>query len=194
VDTDAIRTKLTALLTAYNESYTYVSSKIAIDRSTYKRGPLASDSSYSSLWQRMRLAVAGPISTSGDVNFGALSQVGITSSKDGSFSISDPGKFDAALKGDLETVVKMFTSEDGVATRLEKLLGEYVLGEGVISRSSTSVRTQQKILDDRIARMQSLQELERDRLIEQYAAIQQAQASQSGLLTMLSNLSMYLSS
>lgn len=191
IDTESIRKKTTEFLTAYNETYAYLKTKLAVDSSTQARGALAGNFSYLSLWQRMRVALAGPVNEPG-LTQTALSQIGITSERDGTFSISDADDFDNALEADLDSMMRLFNSTDGVATRLEGLLDTYVKGEGIISNSSESLRTERKSLDAKLARLESLQEMERDQLIAQYGALQEAQNMQASLLTMLSNLSSYL--
>lgn len=189
VDTKAIHDKMDSFLKAYNDAYSYLNTKVAVDRNTFARGALAGEYSYTNLWQRMRVAVAGPVNSTESASTFALAQIGVTASSTGEFSISDATKFDAALSGDLATVEKLFNSADGVAKRLDSILEGYTKADGVIKASSDSLVSQRKLLNGRIGRMEAVQEMQKSRLIEQYGALQEATKMQQSMLTMLGNLS-----
>lgn len=174
VDTETIKTKVQEFLTAYNETFSYLRGKISVDRTTYTRGDLAGEYPYVSLWQNMRTAMAGTVSTVDDGVFAALSQIGITSGSTGAFSISDADDFEEALANNLDAVEDLFNSADGIAGRLDDLLDDYVSASGIIRSSQNSISDRMELLGDRIDRLGRLQQMEEEDLIRQFGALQEA--------------------
>jgi flagellar hook-associated protein 2 len=192
VDNAAIKTKVGEFLKAYNDAYDYLKTKISVNASTYERGDLAGDYTYVNLWQRMRSLVAGPVSTVDNGTYSALSQIGISSSSTGQFSISDADKFDGAVTGHLGSVEELFNSAGGVAVALEDLLDDFTSSAGLIWSSKDALNEKAHLLDARIERMGKLQEIEQESLIKQYGAYQQATYTQQAVMSMLSNLTSWL--
>lgn len=190
-DTEGITEKVNEFLTAYNEAYSYLKGKIAVDAETYARGDLAGEYAYVSLWQNMRQTLTQSITPAAAGGFASLSQIGITAGVDGNFSITDTDDFEEALSEKIDEVEALFTGEDGLATRLEDLLDDYSGAAGIITSSTDSVNSRIDILDDRIDRMTVLQEMEQEQLIKQYGALQQALYDQQTMMAMLSSLNSY---
>ncbi len=188
VNTAAIKAKVQSFLDSYNAAHTYLSSKVAVDRNTLERGALASDYGYTSLAQKIRVGLAGDVSTAQSPNMIALAQVGITSDREGTFTISDSSKFDAALDGNLASLASLFDSANGIGARLAKELDSYTRSGGVLSASTDGVQIQKATLDAKIKQLGHLQDLERDRLIKQFGALQEASAMQQSLSSMLGAL------
>ncbi|MFH1278937.1 MAG: flagellar filament capping protein FliD [Candidatus Eisenbacteria bacterium] len=181
VDTEAITAKVQEFLTAYNEAFGYLRGKVSVDKTTYARGDLAGDYPYVNLWQNMRTALAGSVSTVEGGIFYALSQIGITSNSTGSFSISDTEDFEEALANHLGAVEDLFNSADGIAGRLEGLLDQYVSASGIIHGSENSISSRRELLDGRIDRLGRLQDMEEAELIRQYGALQEAMSMSQSL-------------
>ncbi len=185
VNTASIKTKVQGFLDAYNAVASYLTSKTAVDRNTLERGALAGDYGYTTLAQKIRVGLAGDVSTASNPDMIALAQVGITSDRAGVFTISDASKFDAALDGKLDSLASLFDSTNGIGKRLERELDSYTRSGGVLASSSDGVQIQKKMLDARIKQLGHLQDLERDRLTQQYGAIQEASAMQQSMSSML---------
>ncbi len=192
IDTDAISSKVTEFLDAYNDAYGLLASKISVDTTTYTRGALAGDYSYVNLWQSMRSLMAGSVSSLGGGAFSALSQIGIGSTSGGQFSIADADDFETAVSNHLDAVESLFNSSDGVAARLEDLLDDYTAASGIIRASKNTVGDQIELLNDRIDRMETYQDQKEEQLIQQYSALQEASYQQQAILQMLGSLSSWL--
>lgn len=188
VDTETIQTKIQDFLTAYNDTFSYLRGKISVDSTTYTRGDLAGDYPYVSLWQNMRVAMAGTVSSVGDGAYAALSQIGIRSGTTGSFSILDSNALEEAITTNLDSVESLFDSEDGIAVRLETLLDQYVSASGVIHSSLDSVSSRSDLLGDRITRLEQMQQMEEDQLIKQYGALQEASYASQSLMSIVNSL------
>lgn len=189
VDTDTIKAKVEEFLSAFNDAYEYISAKIAVDSSTYERGILAGDSPYVNLWQNMRTVLAGSVSSVEGGTYSGLSQIGISSSAGGTFSISDADEFVEALTGHLDAVEDLFSSADGVALGLEDLLDDYTSASGIIWTSKSSIGSKIEVLDDRIDRMEAIKDMKEEQLISQYGELQKAVYLQQSLQTMIASMS-----
>lgn len=187
-DTKAIRDKLQKFIDAYNEAHTYLASKTKLDRTTLERGALGGDYQYVSLVQKMRTAVAASVGSAAAAEFFALGQVGIAANAEGALAIQNASRLDDVLASNVSELEALFTAADGIAARMESVLDAYTRDDGTIQASTGSIETQKKLLTSRIDRLAKLQELERDRLVEQFSAIQQASQMQQSMQQMLAVL------
>jgi len=172
LDVEAIKTKIEEFLTGYNDAYEYLYAKTAVDGDTYTRGVLAGEFSYISLRSSMRGAMVGYISGT-DSSYRALSQIGITSTRTGTFSISDSTKLEEALENDLEGVAALFNSENGIASALESLISQYVSVEGTIATSREAVNDRIDRIEDSIERQEKTLSIREKALKDQYYALQE---------------------
>lgn len=172
LDVDAIKGKVEEFLTAYNDAYEYLRAKTAVDGETYTRGILAGEFSYLSLRSSLRGAMVGYISGTGS-DYQALSQIGITSTRSGTFSISDSTKLEEALENDLEGVAALFNSENGIASALASMISQYVSVEGTIATSQDSVNDRIDRIEDSIERQERTLSIREEALKDQYYALQE---------------------
>ena len=187
-DTEAVKATVQEFISAYNEAYSFLKSKISIDTTTYTRGVLAGDYPYVNLWQNLRSAMSGSVGSLEGGVYSALSQIGVTAGSDGFLSISDTEDFEEALEGNLDEVAALFNSEDGIGVRLESLLEQYSSASGIIYSSKEAINTKVENLDDRIDRYRVLMDMEEEGLIEQYSKLQQAIADQQNMLSILNSI------
>jgi flagellar hook-associated protein 2 len=193
IDTETISTKVTEFLDAYNDAYSYLASKTRVDSTTYERGALAGDFSYINLWQSMRAAMSSSISTVVNETYSGLSQIGISSSASGEFSISDQDDFEEALLNHLDAVEDLFNSAEGIAGQLEDLLDDYTAASGIIWSSQDSLTSQIDLLNDRIDRQTVLMDLKEEDLIDQYGRIQDALYLNQSLTEIIAGMNSWLS-
>lgn len=192
VDTETIKSKVEEFLDAYNEAFQYLVSKVSVDSTTYVRGDLAGDFPYINLWHNMRTTLAGSVSSVEGGTYSSLSQIGITSSTAGTFSISDADDFEEALANHLDAVEDLFNSADGVAVQLEDLLDDYTAASGIIWTSKDGVNSQIELLGDRIDRLEIVQSMREEQLVKQYGALQEASYLQQVVLQILNGMSSWL--
>lgn len=151
-DTSAIKDKLNALVTAYNDAVT-IMGEVSNPKSTFDTygATLVGDSTVRSIKQQLRQMIMGASSTPGSA-VGAMWQMGISVSEQGVMSIDDT-KLDTALAKNYSDVVKTFTGNQngltiyspaagGVAgdavRKLTKMLGP----EGILVAQSQSAEKQ----------------------------------------------------
>jgi flagellar hook-associated protein 2 len=173
IDSETIKADIEEFLSAYNEAYEYLVAKTRVDGDTYERAVLAGDYPYVSLRTGMRQAMSSLVGDSSQ-SYRALSQIGITSSRSGSFVVSDADELVEALETDLESVENLFTSEDGVISTLASLIEGYTEAGGTIHNSKEAITSKMDIVDDRIERQEYYIGVREEELRKQYAALQEA--------------------
>jgi flagellar hook-associated protein 2 len=166
-DIESIKTKVAAFLTAYNEAFAYVIAKTKVDSTTYTRAVLSGEYPYVSLRLGLREIMASNV---GDASaaYRALSQIGITSDRDGSFSVTDDGLLTDAISSGLDSLETLFGSDNGIASRLSALLEGYVAPSGTIASSKEGVTARMEFLTRSIEREQKYATLRETQLRKQY--------------------------
>jgi flagellar hook-associated protein 2 len=172
-DLDAIKSEIQDFITKYNEAFSYLVAKTKVDGATYERSVLSGDYPYVSLRSGMRQAMVGFIGT-GSEAYQALSQIGITSDRSGTFSISDSDLLEEALASDLESVENIFAGDGGIATTLESLLESYYGAGGTITVSVNAVHARVARIEDAIDRQEGYVSAREKTLRQQYADLQEA--------------------
>ncbi len=194
LDVDAVKEKLEEFLEAYNDVRAFLHAKTNVNPDTFERGELASNFTYRGLLADVRGVVNGTVTQNVDPTMFSLQQIGVRISSSGAATLSDTTQFEEALAQNLDAVEGLFTAEDGISEQLNELLTPYLDSNengnpSIINASKQSLERQMESIDDRIDRLEFLQELERERLIQQYGAIQEAQAATAGLFTMINAIS-----
>lgn len=151
-DTTAIKDKLNALVTAYNDANTIIG-EVSNPKSTFDTygATLVGDSTVRAIKQQLRQMITGSSSTPG-TGVSALWQMGISVNETGVMAI-DNTKLDTALTNNYSDVVKTFTGNQNGLTvyspapggiagdavrKLTKMLGT----DGILVSQSTSAETQ----------------------------------------------------
>ena len=114
-DTSAIKDKLNAMVTAYNDAIT-IMGEVSNPKSEFETygATLVGDSTVRSIKQQLRQMIMGPSSTPG-TGVGAMWQMGISVNETGVMSI-DETKLDTALTNNYSDVVKTFTGNQNGLT------------------------------------------------------------------------------
>jgi flagellar hook-associated protein 2 len=151
-DTSAIKDKLNAMVTAYNDAITIMGevSNPKSDFETYG-ATLVGDSTVRSIKQQLRQMIMGPSSTPG-TGVGAMWQMGISVNETGVMSI-DETKLDTALTNNYSDVVKTFTGNQngltiyspaagGIAGDAVRKLTKMLGADGILVSQSQSAEKQ----------------------------------------------------
>lgn len=116
-----------------------------------------------------------------------LAQAGIVLHNDGTLSL-DEGKFRKALESDPGRVARLFSSEEGIASRLAQRLKEWLsttpmafadgtLPSGIVARQPALLRLRRETLDRRIRELEERLEREGERLQRRFLALEQQLAA-----------------
>lgn len=149
VDNDAIANSINAFVTAYNKLNSTVRNLGKYGGSTdgSGNGALIGDSTLRYVATQIRQNTTGTVSSaSGDYN--SLTMIGVSVNKDGVMSL-DSSKLKTALAANFQSVSDVFSSTDGVATRLASKLSGLLQSGGSIDSQQTSLNKTISKLDDR---------------------------------------------
>jgi flagellar hook-associated protein 2 len=180
-DTSAVKEKLNAMVTAYNDAVT-IMGEVANPKSTFETygATLVGDSTVRSLKQQLRQMIMGPSSTPGS-NVGAMWQMGISVNESGVMSI-DNTKLDAALTNNYSDVVKTFTGNQngltvfspaagGVAGDAVRKLTTMLGATGILASQSTSATTQNTKYQGDLTKLQTRMDALLARYQKQFASM-----------------------
>lgn len=168
-DTAAIKNNIELFVSNYNSTISYMNSVTAFDADTGAVGILLGDSTIRGLSNQIRTQINQTV-TGISSAYTTLVDLGITSTNDGTLEI-DSTKLDNALSTNLDDVAELFSSTDGIATRLESTLIQYTQTDGILDSKTTGLNdTVSDINDDLEALDRSLTALE-ERLFAQFSAL-----------------------
>ena len=115
-DNTAIAGNVQDFVDAFNELVAFIDKQTTFNPETFETGVLFGNSSVQSLETSLRRIATGQVAGNGTFEF--LSQVGITTQDDGQLFL-DEVKLDEALTTDLNSVVSLFASNNGVIPQLD---------------------------------------------------------------------------
>jgi len=172
-DNATITSKISSFLAKFNEVTDYLKGKTSTDTTTYTRGRLAGDFIYLNLRRQLMSEVFSQVSglAAGDPD--RLSEIGITFDDEMHATISDSTALNNALNDDAGAVAALFNSTDGVAARIVERLTPFTQTSGIIDDTKTSISSQVKTIDDRIARLNDLLEVREAEYRRQFTALQE---------------------
>jgi flagellar hook-associated protein 2 len=183
-DADAIKTKITAFVTAYNDVNSMLAAQTKYDAATKTAGALQGDSAAWGLRTQLRNMLG---TTSGASSmFGRLSDIGFDVKSDGSISVNDT-KLTNGL-ANLDQLRKVFANSDpetpandGVVLQMRKLTDRMLAFDGTLQSRTDGLQhrldlnqTQQSKLEDRVTRTEA-------RLRAQYSALDTQMNTLNGL-------------
>lgn len=195
-NTDDLTTNIQQFVDAYNTLIKAVSSLTDITTTTNEDGttsnsvgPLSSDAMTRSLLNSLRNEFVNLSSSSGSLK--VLSQLGITSQKDGTLSV-DSSQLKKGLATYSGSIQSFFTGSDGFLKRMYNAVDTYAKTDGLLDQQTDSInatiaslKKQQTDLDDRTAKLTDI-------LYAKYNAmdslVAQLNATSSSVMTTLNAL------
>ncbi|MEM6998530.1 MAG: flagellar filament capping protein FliD [Pseudomonadota bacterium] len=168
-DNSAITSAIEIFISNYNSFISFTNSLTAFDVEAQTAGILIGDSTIRTLTNAVRLEVNSNVSgISGTLD--SLVELGITSDSNGQLQI-DSAALQEILTSDRDSVAELFSSADGLATRLSSLLDEYAKSDGIIDNKTQGLNdTVDDINDDLQALQLRLDALEA-RLLAEFTAL-----------------------
>lgn len=158
-DTTAIQAKISDFLDKFNAVTAYVKDKSSVNATTKERGPLAGNTTFTSLRARLFQKFTEQVTglTGGDPDY--LSKIGITLGSGSSASLSDTSKFNNAVASNSKAVENLFNSTNGIAKKIENLLKPYVESSSstrgsIIDETKTVLSNRVTAIDGRVKRME----------------------------------------
>ena len=141
-DTKGMRSQVDSFVKAYNEMVSFIANKSTVDADTGSRGVFAGDAGMRALRYGMRSDLAAAVPGA----LGSLTEIGVTTQRDGTLKVTDADALEAALASSPEAVDALFNGEDGLVARLSARI------DGLLGTSGT-IAQRKKTADDRIERL-----------------------------------------
>jgi flagellar hook-associated protein 2 len=172
-DVEAVKTEVEEFLNAYNSVIRFLREKSKVDAETGDRGALAGESTYSFLRSNLRSLFTSTISSVESGNPQNLFEIGITSSSDGTLSISDADEFETILATGSSKISDLFNTTTGVATQVATFIEDFVKTGGIIDDSGDAISERIKSLDSQMARFDDRLGRREAQLRQQFAKMQE---------------------
>ncbi|NOX36867.1 MAG: flagellar filament capping protein FliD [Calditrichaeota bacterium] len=175
-DVEAIKGKIEDFINAYNEVMDFIQSNTAVNTTTYERSTFSGDFSVMQLRLQLRQEIAEPVDGLPSGYPTILSEIGISTDRDGKLSISDSDKLEDMIRNNLEQVEALFNSSDGYSGRLDSILEEMTSGEGVIESRKDVLSSQINRINNRIELLQKQIDRKMEYYRDQFSRLQAAYA------------------
>lgn len=169
-DTDTIRNNILSFVSSYNTLVNYMNDVTFFDPSqSNSAGVLLGDSTLRTLSNQVRLQINDSVEgTNSSIN--TLVDLGITTNDDGTISV-DNNQLNTLLSTNMSDIADLFSSDDGIATRLDSVINEYVKTNGLLDNKTEGLNeTIEDINNDLTDLEASLAALE-ERLLSQFTAL-----------------------
>jgi flagellar hook-associated protein 2 len=140
VNKSGIKDRLQKFITDYNAALSYITTKTQYDPLTNTREALSGDSTFTSFRYNLRSLVSSKVTSVKVGNPSVLSDIGITTNRDGTLTLSDTEKFDEALDGSVSKVEDLFNSANGIAASLVTMIDKMTnssTGKIIAAKDST---------------------------------------------------------
>jgi len=192
LDKGGIKKQVQSFVEAYNKLVGFISAETRVtpvgDGKAPVTGALVGDATARALLSTIRNEL---VNVQGDGSIRALTDIGITTQKDGTLAV-DSKKLDKALADNFDQLSGLFTGDTGLATRLDAKLKPYTETGGILEQRNKQMTETISVIDkqkeDLNRRITSLQE----RLYKQFNAMDmlvgQLSNTSSSLLASLENL------
>ncbi len=180
-DAEATAKKVQDFVDAYNKVVDFFAEQNALDAEGKAKNPLFGDPTLRSMRSSLRSIVGGSVAGTGNEAFQLLSQVGVTSDKDGKLTFNR-GKFDEALANDETAVAAVFTqASNGIARRLIDQLDVYTDSvDGLIKNRNDTFDRQVKQTQSRIDQAERRLTMYEKQLETKYANLENLLAKLQG--------------
>lgn len=169
IDSATVKENIESFVTNYNTLRTFMNDVTEFDPVTGEAAVLLGDATARNLSTQIRTQISDAVAgISGQ--FTSLVDIGITSASNGTLII-EASKLDAALDASVNDVAQLFSSENGVATKLDSILNEYTKVDGLLDSKIDGLNdTVSSINSDIVDLDESLDALEA-RLFAQFTAL-----------------------
>ena len=163
---------MNTLVSKFNATISHLKDKMASTsktvngKTTYTRGALSGETIFSSFRTDITYRMSRSYTNSG--NFKRLEDVGISFDKDMKLTL-DSSKFSDALKNNTSDVTALLDAGMG---EMNTLISRYTGTSGLLTRTLSSIESQGKEYDQRIAKYNAYTETRKQSLYNQYMAYQ----------------------
>jgi flagellar hook-associated protein 2 len=168
-DTASIKSNIELFVSNYNSVISFIKNITAFDADAGTVGILLGDATVRSLSNQVRTQINQTV-TGISGSFNTLIDLGITSKSDGSLEIDDT-KLSNALSTNLSDVADLFSSANGVATRLESTMAQYTQSDGIIDSKTSGLNETVNDINDDLENLQLTLTALEERLFARFSVL-----------------------
>ena len=172
-DLESVKEDVQDFIDKYNEVIDFLKENARMNPDTYEKGALSQDSVYSGMIAELRTMVSEPVDSVANSNYKILYSIGIEADRDGKLSIKDPEKFNMAVEANPSFVSDLFSTSDGVATKLVDYIDRFVKTGGTIDSSKKQIDNRIQSLQDRIDYMNEILDKKEKQYFDEFTKMQQ---------------------
>lgn len=189
-DTETIKSAITGFMDQYNKVQSLIEAKTSIETGSdgsVTAAVLARETEVDEVARQLRGLVFNPISgLSGSLNH--LEELGFdTGSDDNAVTLKDADALTSAIENNPSGLLGLFTDADyGLAVKLDEYLERVVGDEGSLVTKQDNLSKQASDIDVQVADLERIVQANRQRLIDSFVAMEQAQAQTNQQLQFLS--------
>jgi flagellar hook-associated protein 2 len=179
-DTESIKKAITGFLDEFNKTQALIereTSSSTDNKGVVTAGTLSGQSDANELASKLRSLSFSVVSgLSGTID--RLSRLGIdTNGDNNNLTLKDSEALDDALESNLAGIASLFTDPaNGIAVRLNSFLESTAGEDGALEKRIEGLGRQSTGIDDQIAEMERLVQANRQRMIESFVKMEEAQA------------------
>jgi len=191
-DTSQVKTALQGFVDSYNKLQGVMSGLGKYDPSTKQAGALVGDALLRNVQQQLRADLGSPVSSVSSSTVDTLMSVGVQFDRYGAMSL-DSTKLSSVMGDNLNPLVDLFQSSDGIATRTRSDLDLYLQSGGIIDSQTSSLNDQKRRIDDQRLNLTNRMNALQTQLLKQFnamdAVVSQYNSTGSYLTQVLAGLS-----
>lgn len=189
LDKESAKSKVNDFIKAYNSLAGTMSSLSSYNAQTKQAGQLFGDATLRGVQNQIRQVLANPVQ--GVTGVSTLAEIGIKTNKSGMLEL-DSTKLDSVIASNFEAVSQLFASGNGLATRFDNVLTNYLSFDGALSSRVDGVNKQIGDINDQRdklnLRLTAIEARYRKQFTAMDALLGQLQATGSYLTQQLANL------
>ncbi len=191
-DTSQVKAALQGFVDSYNKLQGVMSGLGKYDPSTKQAGALVGDALLRNVQQQLRADLGSPVSSVSSSTVDTLMSVGVQFDRYGAMSL-DSTKLSSVMGDNLNPLVDLFQSSDGIATRTRSDLDLYLQSGGIIDSQTSSLNDQKRRIDDQRLNLTNRMNALQTQLLKQFnamdAVVSQYNSTGSYLTQVLAGLS-----
>lgn len=179
IDREGVRATIDEFIGAYNGLMDEIE-KLTKFEPEGTSGPLIGDSMVRSIQSRLS-SIVGNTVPGADENMNMLFQMGITTNKEGRLEFDSRNigggtgeqRFEQALTQNFDSVVALFSGENGLGTRMKDTVEEYTKAQGLLDGRTNVYENQKKMVDNEREQFERYMEQYESNLRQRFGALDQ---------------------
>lgn len=173
-DSSGIQADVEDFIEKYNAVLSYIKQQSRVNGDTGARGEFAGDTTFTSLRFNMRTDLISEVTSQSADAPSFITDIGIEVNSDGSLELEDADALIQAVEENSDAVRTLFAADDGVGTRLQDRIEDFVNFNGLINDRKETLDTRIRTINRRITRFDEALTRREESLREEFARLQES--------------------